>query len=219
MKEVAITNDEVLTLLDEALWFYEKRDELKAVNPQSIDQNKDYYLSEDYLKKIKDIGSGHIGFPEAQRSYELRPLSQSKVRSKQIPSHWLTKYLSINDKLMNALSVRHNALAAVYPPNGFISWHNNANATGFNLILTWSETGEGWFDYIDPNGKRVSFKDKPNQWVCRYGIFGSYHQTKYPIVYHAASTDCWRMTLSYIFDESEISCGMQEFIIEELTTP
>ena len=68
----------------------------------------------------------------------------------------MTHMLSdLNDKMMNFLSVKHNALAAVYPPGGFIAWHNNANAPAFNLIFSYSESGAGWFDYIHPETKEV----------------------------------------------------------------
>jgi hypothetical protein len=67
--------------------------------------------------------------------------------------------------------------------------------------------------------KKFRIQDKAGQWVCRYGIFGPYHQDEHPIVYHAADTNCWRITLAYVFSIKEAAGGLQEFIIEELTTP
>ena len=50
----------------------------------------------------------------------------------------------------------------MYPPGGYISWHNNANASAYNLIFTWSETGDGYFKYIDGETKEeIVIKDKP----------------------------------------------------------
>ena len=42
----------------------------------------------------------------------------------------------------------------MYPPGGYISWHNNANASAYNLVFTWSESGNGYFKYIDGETKK-----------------------------------------------------------------
>lgn len=222
MKEIIIKNQEVLDTLNEALYFYNNRSDVDDIDPQCSDKDKDSLMNDDYLQKIVSEGEGHNGFPEALLSYSLNNNDYDIAGDRRaLPLDWLAEYQKINNKLMTILSVRNNAVASLYPPGGYISWHNNANATGFNLIFTWSETGDGWFDYIEDNGNgdRVRCKDKAGQWVCRYGMFGSYHQNEYPIVYHAADTNCWRMTLAYVFSAKEAAGGLQEFIIDELTTP
>ena len=43
----------------------------------------------------------------------------------------------------------------------FIGWHNNANASAYNLIFTWSETGDGYFKYVDGyTGDEIVIPDK-----------------------------------------------------------
>ena len=109
---------------------------------------------------------------------------------------------------------RQNALFTIYPPGGFISWHNNANASAFNLIFTWSETGEGDFTYLDRNrNKLVTIKDEPG-WQAKGGFFASYRENPRHLVYHSAKTDCWRITIAFILDRSEFSRQMQEEIIQ-----
>tara|TARA_S200002703_G_scaffold158532_1_gene169160 strand:+ start:1843 stop:2538 length:696 start_codon:yes stop_codon:yes gene_type:complete len=231
MQEVVVVNEEILSLLNEALYFYHNRRDLpdyeKVFEPK-VQSRREEYISEHYLKTIQNIGTGHSGFPTSVLAWTYKLVKSIKKSEDEenfqysgypVDIESANKWAELDSKLATALSVRHNALANLYPPGGYISWHNNANATSFNLIFTWSETGDGWFDYTDPNGKRVRCHDKANQWVCRYGMFGSYTDTKHPLVYHAAATDCWRMTLSYIFDKSETSAAVQEFIIDELTTP
>jgi hypothetical protein len=225
MKEIEIKNQEVLDVLNQVLYFYKNTTDINNVKPQGLDHKheKNKFMSEDYLNKIIDMSDRHDGYPEALLLYNLYNKDYAINRDpRALPLNWLEKYQDINKQLMALLSVRRNAVASLYPPGGFISWHNNANATGFNLIFTWSENGDGWFDYIEDNGKgkRVRCQDKAGQWVCRYGMFGSYHQNDYPIVYHAASSEnSWRITLAYVFSKEELSAGLQEFIIEELTTP
>ena len=46
--------------------------------------------------------------------------------------------------------------------------------------------------------------------------FGAYDEEPEKLVYHTASTDCWRITVSYIFNREEMSLGIQEDVIEEI---
>lgn len=231
MIEVEVVNKDILAILNEYLWFYDRRDELDpkaSVNttPATIEDigrdKADLYTSKEYLQKIVNQGSAHDGFPRHFIGWNLKHIGNpGKVTSVlEVPTHWKEKHVEVRSKLMEALCVKKNAVATLYPPDGYISWHNNANAYGFNLLFTWSETGDGYLEYIDEEGKSVVLPDKKGQWVCRYGHFGSYDDTEYPLVYHTARTDCWRITVAFLFEKSEASSGvLQDFIIEELTTP
>ena len=69
-------------------------------------------------------------------------------------------------------------------------------------MFTWSETGDGWFDYWDIEKKeRVRVPDVEG-WQCKMGYFGSYDQPD-RLCWHAASTDCLRITCAYVFAEAE----------------
>ena len=101
---------------------------------------------------------------------------------------WLAEatknYSEWNSEIIEILCVRNNALAVLYRKSGYISWHNNANASAYNFIFTWSETGEGCFKYVDGmTGETVIVQDKPggnvkqdilvhmvNQWKIWYII-------------------------------------------------
>ena len=73
----------------------------------------------------------------------------------------------MNQDLIEWLGVRHNALTAIYPPGGYISWHNNANASAYNLIFTWSESANGQFNYVDPSTKEVVVMRDVEGWQCK----------------------------------------------------
>jgi hypothetical protein len=119
---------------------------------------------------------------------------------------------------MNFLSVKHNALCAVYPPGGFISWHSNHNAPGYNLIFSYSETGDGHFSYVHPETKEVvKCEDTAGKWTCKAAYFGSWTESD-KVLYHAAETDCWRVTVSYVFDTSETSSELREMILEDIAS-
>ena len=59
----------------------------------------------------------------------------------------------------------------------------------------------------------VTVPDVPG-WQAKAFYFGDYEDGEEHIVYHAASTDCWRMTVSYMFDRDHKE--FWEDVIEEL---
>ena len=63
--------------------------------------------------------------------------------------------------------------------------------------------------------KEVVMQDVPG-WQCKASYFGAYDEPAHKLVYHTASTDCWRITVSYIFNREEMSLGLQEDVIEEI---
>lgn len=107
-----------------------------------------------------------------------------------------------NDKLMNFFGARNNALQMYYPPGGYIGWHNNGNAAGYNIVLSCNPGGDGEFEHWDhmENELRV-FNDQPG-WNCKVGYFGSYNEPD-KIYWHCARTRTPRLTFSYvIFDKN-----------------
>ena len=115
------------------------------------------------------------------------------------------------------------ALCALYPPGGYIPWHHNGNAPGYNILLHYSWGGDGSFYTLD-GGEIIEYSDKDSQWVARAGRFldtvGSVN-SKTPRAdaetasWHCAKTDSWRLTISTIIDNED----MWNSVIEELESP
>jgi hypothetical protein len=216
MKSVNIKNKEVLEILNEFLdiWWDKKETDLTKFYLPAKDVNRDDYISNEYKLKIINKGSFHNGFPEKLRGYSIKIDIDGNPNLSDLEIN--KNYIEINEKLQALLSTKHNALCAVYPPDGFISWHNNANASAYNLIFTWSETGNGYWKHVDPyTGKDIIVQDVPG-WQCKAFYFGSYEDDPKDVVYHMASTDCWRMTISYIFDRTHKQFWKD--VIEEIET-
>lgn len=212
MKSVTIRDPQILEILEEFkdLWYNDLDNFEKHMLPMGAavpdKENREYYISDAYRDKIMNLGEDHNGFPEVLFGYSLKPItsdngkSQLILKPNEVRTYFAKKYIELNSKLQSVLSTRHNALCAVYPPGGYISWHNNANASSYNIIITWSENGNGYWKHIDPYTKEeVIVKDVPG-WQAKGFYFGSYDDNRNDLVYHMASTDCWRMTISYIFD-------------------
>lgn len=206
MRSVTIRDKEILNILDEFkdLWYSDIEKFKENLFLPKFPYDREYYTSEKYRDQIIQMGKDHNGFPEALVAYNLRDIiTDSKGTRRQINDtilYYHKRFVELNGKLQSLLATRNNALCAIYPPGGFIGWHNNQNAASYNLILTWSETGEGYWKHIDPYTKEeVLVKDIPG-WQAKAFYFGSYQDHPNDLVYHVASTDCWRMTISYTFD-------------------
>ncbi len=191
MQFIELKNPRVLDILERFRYLYREKYDVVATNriKQNFVGKHDLYTSEEYLNRIRNRGRGHEGSPAGGYSYPIKP------------DHYIgndpqykVDFTEVNDKLMVGLGLQASALSQLYPPQGFIDWHNNANASSFNVIFTWSETGDGWFKWLDGE-KIVTMPDKKG-WSCKVGYFASYDE-KTPVTYHCAYTDCWRMTLSY----------------------
>jgi hypothetical protein len=205
MKDVKINNQSVLDALNEYKdWLVPKfhnGEMAKDLVLHCKDQERDRWLDDGYLERQMAKGRGHEGFPESMQVFH-GTMPDGAGAMDQIMVPYRDKGEELNKKLMTELSARKNTLVTCYPPGGWISWHNNANASGYNVLFTWSETGDGWFDYWDMEKKeRVRVPDVKG-WQCKMGYFGSYDQPE-RVCWHAASTDCLRITSAYVFAEAE----------------
>jgi hypothetical protein len=224
MKNIPIKNEEILGALNNFLWYYENKDIVsKSLRLHGKAEDRAHYVGDKYRDMIVALDDKHDGYPEECHSYALKAdrmlhlgMEGRKSLDSGNASTFIERYSKYNEKLCQLLCTRNNALTQMYPPNGYISWHNNANASAYNLIFTWSETGDGCFKYIDGHtGKMVTVQDVPG-WQCKAGYFGAYGEPWYNRVYHAAETDCYRITVSYIFDRSDMALNLQDEIIEEI---
>lgn len=226
MQDVPVRNRELLTRLNRYRDFLMRDKEAFVENfhAQCMQDrsNRHYWVGEKHLQEIMDQGDRHEGFPDSIYGYELsvhrkghefftRDATPSFRKEATADLAWYNK------ELIEWLGVRHNALTCYYPPGGFISWHNNANAAAYNLIFTWSETGDGHFQYVDPVTKKiVTMKDHAG-WQCKAAYFGHYNEPE-RLFYHAAKTDCWRVTVSFTLDTSQLSAEIREDLLEEIAT-
>jgi len=218
MKNIPINNKELLEALNNFLWYYDNKDVVAntlRLNGETSDRQR--WMSDLYRDEIVAMDLDHEGYPDYVRSYSLKgDRLEPRSGKNQEAANLIERYAEYNAQLCQILCTRNNALTQMYPPDGFISWHNNANASAYNLIFTWSETGDGCFKYIDGHtGNEVVMQDVQG-WQCKAGYFGAYGEPWYNRVYHAAETDCWRITVSYMFDRTDMSMGLQDEIIEEI---
>lgn len=157
------------------------------------------------------------GFPNKEVFFSLNCLEG--VMGLDFCSNIRNKVTDISYKFLGGNSM---ALCAFYPPGGYIPWHHNGNAPGYNILLHYNFGGNGSF-YTWDDGKIIEYKDKNRDWVCRAGRFldtiydrsGVAHEDKRkgqitPHVgvmgasWHSARTYDWRFTLSTITNNEDL---------------
>jgi hypothetical protein len=224
LKHVEVNNPELLKILNEyaELHKLEGFEEHCHLTAEEHVLQRPYWMSDEYREEVLAQGNAHEGFPDMLVAYNFKLSERAHTFFERdadpVFKRDLTHKLGdLNARMMDFLSTKHNALAAVYPPGGFIAWHNNQNAPGYNLIFTWSETGDGHFSYVHPETKEiVKCQDEAGKWTCKAAYFGSFDEEDKKLM-HAAETDCWRVTVSYVFDWTEGSDDLREMVLEDIS--
>jgi hypothetical protein len=200
LKKYSIKNDSVLSILEDFRYTYRELYQPEKTNNCLFPEMKgmgDHYTGEDEMWRIIDMGEEHDGAASTSVCYAIKPDHYKGTHPEEYSKTWN----GLNASLTEELGVQHSALSTLYPPQGFIGWHNNANASAYNIIFTWSEHGDGWFKYVDPKTQEVITIQDDKGWNLKAGHFGTYGSGD--VVYHSAKTDCYRMTLSYTLGHDE----------------
>lgn len=228
IRDIPINNDELMELLNQYVDVYNHEAFEQSVHVWCENEHdkgqQEKWTGEEYLQHLINVeGDRHEGFPDHMVSRAFKPhqpeeMDRAFVKDvdPKVKKEILDKIYKLNEEMMLFLGVRNNALCAFYPPGGYISWHTNWNAPGYNLIFSWSENGDGWFKHRDPvSGKIVHHQDRPG-WQLKAGYFGHLGERD-KICYHAASTNCKRITVSFIFSAADMAMDMQDDVIAEIS--
>jgi hypothetical protein len=161
-----------------------------------VKDKRDEAVSMDYLKAALPTPTRY-GFPRNSWGLELSHEKQF-IKDQEL----LNRAATTNDMLMNFFGARNNALQMYYPSGGYIGWHNNCNAPGYNIILSCNPGADGYFDHYDHVEGRLNRYQDESGWNCKVGYFGSDKEPD-KIFWHCAATNTPRVTLSYvIYDEN-----------------
>jgi len=87
-------------------------------------------------------------------------------------------------------------LAAYYPTGGHIGWHTNSNFLGYNILLTYSQTGDSFFEYVNSDGDITRIND-PVGWSYKITEWGQGADK----VWHRAHAECNRLTITFFSKE------------------
>lgn len=191
MNQIQINNRELKKILDDFLQVLLSVDRSKLKQPSypAPFDDADYACGMEYLQHMQ--GKKVDGFPEKTGGLDLSryvtpfPLLQTALKK-------------VDEQLIAWSGSRNNAVKMLYPRGGYMGWHHNANAPGFNILLSWSKEGLGYFKYQDPITKEMVIMQDTPGWTCKVGYFGRFSEPE-KIVWHCANAKQEeRATLAYV---------------------
>ncbi len=163
----------------------------------------EYACGEEYLHVMQNKKVD--GFPEETHGIDLMKFTSPYASLQEA-------LIKLDKDLLSWSGSRNNAVKMLYPKGGYMGWHHNANAPGYNILLSWSKEGTGFFRYQDPQTKEiVTMHDAPG-WTCKVGYYGPWHEP-HRIYWHCAyAKEEERFTLGYIIPHE----GMWNDMIEDI---
>lgn len=178
-------------------WFFSQDLSDIRVKPSEFDYESGTSL--EYLLNAQS--DERVGFPKAALGVDFnQPLGYTAEK-------WHSKIMSFDSAIKSYLGSKTCALRMYYPTEGYIDWHTNANAYGYNVLLTYSQTGEGEFKYQHPITKEiVVLKDKPG-WSMKLGMYDLANGAP---LWHCAWTKCPRLNWGYILHQTSWNLLLDE---------
>lgn len=154
--------------------------------------------SEAYLKKALTYPVTDYAFPRT--CYGIDTNYSQKRQS----GYWHDIARPLLRPLVSYIGSHLNALCMFYPSNGYIGWHHNGNASGYNFILTYSMDGDGYFKYYNQKTDEfTTLQDEPG-WNFRFGYYPSQDREPENVFWHTAFTKKPRITIGFIVPHKEI---------------
>lgn len=210
MRPIPLKNERLVTLLSTltdicytptvmqyAAKFKSRRDDLIPEHYGVSDE----YLRTALTKKITDFG-----FPRTSLGMGMNGVPTDRIDiidpiEKQVK------------KVGKFLGTHVNALTMIYPDKGFIGWHHNGNAPGYNILMSYSQDGEGDFRYYDKKEDKIVVLNDTPGWFVKVGYYPSERSETERIYWHAAQTKKQRVSVAWIINHRPMWLSM----IEEIT--
>lgn len=225
MSEVTIRNKEFLEVLESfstemlSKPSYDNPEYSTYVEPEDIHRGE-YYCSREYLEECLSRDK-LVGPPDR---YFAQPIA-TMVRKD--PEMWGEFMQKVKYDFAQEIGAHTSALLSYYPPGGFVGWHTNYDANAYQILFTWSENGDGYFEYYDKKTDEiVRIQDVPG-WQCRHYYFGAEAEEDLHCWHAAYNGTGQRITLAYKFvnggsvnnPEDSQARAMRDMLIEEIETP
>ena len=201
MKNVPLKNDRLLTLLSNVIddFYTGEVDKIIKSSKPIVDKRiPDLHpTSAEYLREAMRHDWRHYGYPQGVWGFGMTA-----------PHHRDPEPVErLRDKIgmiIRRLGVQRNALIMGYPDDGYIGWHHNGNAPGYNILFTYSQDGDGNFSFWDHDTKSiVKLQDQPG-WNVRVGYYPNERTEKGKEFWHMAETKKQRVTIAFVIDHKEM---------------
>lgn len=180
-------------------------------SPEDANIDGEKYLSKEWLfKHMND--PFHKGFPVEHCSFPMEHGMKDDPLIDEV-------YMFSRTDFISDLGANSNAVFLYYPPGGFVGWHTNQNNSGYQFIFTYSEKGDGYFQYYDKQKEEIIVTPDSPGWRCHYHHFGKEEPEH---CWHSAYTNEPRITICVLFrwwdkpDQKELILELKDELIEEI---
>ena len=201
MEEIQIKNKDVIKLLNDYSNWFERYDK-NLIKSQGEKDENEYYTSTEYFDTIDK--EKHLGFPEKVHGIDL-------VFTTSTDNDFREVLRNIDADFNSVLGSQRCAVKMYYPTGGYMGWHNNHNASGYNVLLSYSKNGNGFFRY--KTDKIVTMFDKPG-WTAKVGYYGNNDEPD-KLFWHCARAYEDRLTLGFVLPDEDFWKMMIEDIVSE----
>lgn len=212
MKSIKLKNERLQTLLSSSINSFYNEEIEKLSN--LVKERKDSLItefdpvSEEYLKKAFTLELKDFGFPRACHGAGLNDMERISPNSSNLIQ--ISKNVT---RIGRFLGTHFNALVMYYPDNGYIGWHHNGNAPGYNILMTYSQDGDGGFSFWDYKTNSIkTISDKPG-WSVKVGYYPNERKEPERVYWHMAKTKKARVSIAWILNQKE----MWKSMIDEIT--
>jgi len=213
MKSIKLKNDRLENLLSATTKLFRNDNvaEITSKYPERKDSLITEYhpTSKEYLLEAFKLKLTDYGYPRAVFGTSMDSTLENHPNNKNIIA--INKATNI---LKNCLGTEREALSMLYPDDGYIGWHHNGNASGYNILLSHSLDGDGGFSYWDYETKSVkTIQDKPG-WNVKVGYYPSERKNPERVYWHMAKTKKSRISIAWVIDQKD----MWKNMIDQITS-
>lgn len=183
-------------------------DGLSKLRPRRDDrQPEEYACSEKYLQEALKQDLRDFGYPRSMFGTDMGLGSPETAWKNFIPIQKKADLVGLH------LGTPIRALTLLYPDNGFIGWHHNGNAPGYNTLFTYSQDGDGCFKYWDTSTQSIKVHQDIKGWAVKVGYYPNQKTETDRVYWHCAETTKARISLAWIINHRTMWMNM----IEEIT--
>jgi hypothetical protein len=179
--------------------------------PEDAQTNGESYITKEWLYKHM-ADPEHKGFPVEHYSLPIEGIISKDPDIEEVYNFSRVDFIS-------NLGANANAVFLYYPPGGFVGWHTNQNNSGYQFIFSYSEKGDGYFQYYDKQKQEIVKIPDVAGWNARYYHFGNDEPDH---CWHSAYTNVPRITICVLFrwwDKPHLKdqvLAMKDQLIEEI---
>lgn len=222
MKTVPLKNQKLLELLyksDKIADQIKLMDFEISVGSQSPAPQFDDIIpySDEYLKRALDFESEEFKELEFNFPRHTKGICQQQAVHDFVDVELTQKMNTYGNRVATSIGAERNALFMIYPPGGYIGWHHNANAPGYNVLFTQNDKDQGWFKYRDSSTGDIVTMQDPIGWSCKVGYYPTREDVNGStddLFWHTAHNDSWRRTIAFVVPEKGMWLAMIDMIAD-----